>query len=801
MRAARRCRWQAHRYYTYSSESWPEFNLPLFGLGQTHMHARRWTEAIACLDKVLKAHPNSYEVRKMLGIVCARSGDTVKAMEHLKKILEREEATNIDEDVWNQLAVLHEVHQPAMALKYHLNARVALKQRGKKVTPQLLGNIAALFHKLGKLDDAMTFYKKAIRGFGLEAPGGDGNIVRTDGADQALQGNAVTVLYNMARLHEQANQLEQAHTLYRAILKERPNYLDAFMRLGAMAEIRGNTREASDWYVEGLNVQPAHADAWTALSKLHFKASDFAQSQAKLEKILTKNPHDAMANIMLGNIYFVCAKFEPGAPDEEKAKSKYTQHLSRALDFYRKVLDKERNNAYAANGIGAVLAQTGRLDEAKKVFAQLREAAVGQVPDVWVNLAHIHMVQGEYAPAIKLYRSALDRFFGGHDVLLLTCIAKAQLELSFQSGRLARRAGREKGANMDRGMAKQCRRTLQKAMHLAPRDRSLQFNLALLLKLSADSVIKGVREAHSEWVSKEDAVEAPPYSKADLESVKSDIMVMRRLANLLSKITDEREFPKDKKKDAAAIDAWGLEAAKVIPIYTDAVEEMRIEFDKKRDDIRKEEQAKVVKREEEAAAERARADEERRLRQLRAVAIENKRKELINDDGFLKARPKTARVKTFDDDMVDMDAGRSRLEKNKYPALFGRSTKEGEEILQGLKIFLLPSDDEGEDMDDKAAKGFLDSDEEGGDGDAFNGQGSDDVGGAGAEGGQEDEEGVQVLKRAGKRQRTAGDEEEAADGSEQAGEGEAGEAGTSQGEDEAQGESKIKKRKVEDDED
>ena len=75
------------------------------------------------------------------------------------------------------------------------------------------------------------------------------------------------------------------------------------------------------------------------------------------------------------------------------------------------------------------------------------------------------------------------------------------------------------------------------------------------------------------------------------------------------------------------------------------------------------------------------------------------------------------------------------------------------------------------------------------------------MGGAGAEGGQEDEEGVQVLKRAGKRQRTAGDEEEAADGSEQAGEGEAGEAGASQGEDEAQGESKIKKRKVEDDED
>jgi hypothetical protein len=33
------------------------------------------------------------------------------------------------------------------------------------------------------------------------------------------------------------------------------------------------------------------------------------------------------------------------------------------------------------------------------------------VPDVWINLAHAHLVQGEYIPAIKSYQAALDKFY------------------------------------------------------------------------------------------------------------------------------------------------------------------------------------------------------------------------------------------------------------------------------------------------------------------------------------------------------------------------------------------------------
>jgi len=65
------------------------------------------------------------------------------------------------------------------------------------------------------------------------------------------------------------HELGYAEQLYRSLIKERPNYTDAYMRLGAMAEGRGNAKEASTWYKEALTVSPHLADAYTALAKLH----------------------------------------------------------------------------------------------------------------------------------------------------------------------------------------------------------------------------------------------------------------------------------------------------------------------------------------------------------------------------------------------------------------------------------------------------------------------------------------------------------------------------------------------------
>ena len=57
--------------------------------------------------------------------------------------------------------------------------------------------------------------------------------------------------------------------------------------------------------------------------------------------------------------------------------------------------------------IGAVLAHKGFFREARDVFAQVREATA-ELPDVWLNLAHIYVEQKQYISAIQMVRHIIN---------------------------------------------------------------------------------------------------------------------------------------------------------------------------------------------------------------------------------------------------------------------------------------------------------------------------------------------------------------------------------------------------------
>ena len=50
-----------------------------------------------------------------------------------------------------------------------------------------------------------------------------------------------------------------------------------------------------------------------------------------------------------------------------------------------------------------MLAHKGYFREARDVFAQVREATA-DMPDIWLNLAHIYVEQKQYISAIQMVR-------------------------------------------------------------------------------------------------------------------------------------------------------------------------------------------------------------------------------------------------------------------------------------------------------------------------------------------------------------------------------------------------------------
>ncbi|KAJ8982269.1 hypothetical protein NQ317_007241 [Molorchus minor] len=97
---------------------------------------------------------------------------------------------------------------------------------------------------------------------------------------------SVTITYNLARLNEALCLFDKSEKLYKDILKEHPNYVDCYLRLGCMARDKGHIYEASDWFKEALRINTEHPDAWSLLGNLHLAKAEWGPGQKKYERIL-----------------------------------------------------------------------------------------------------------------------------------------------------------------------------------------------------------------------------------------------------------------------------------------------------------------------------------------------------------------------------------------------------------------------------------------------------------------------------------------------------------------------------------
>uniref|UniRef100_A0A673YLR7 RNA polymerase-associated protein CTR9 homolog n=1 Tax=Salmo trutta TaxID=8032 RepID=A0A673YLR7_SALTR len=447
---------QAFQYYYQATQfASSTFVLPFFGLGQMYVYRRDKENAAQCFEKVLKAYPNNYETMKILGSLYATSDDQEKrdiAKGHLKKVTEQYPD---DVEAWIELAQILEQTDIQGALSaYGTATRILQEKVQADVPPEILNNLGALHFRLGNLGEAKKYFLASLE------------RAKAEGEHDEHYYNAISVTtsYNLARLYEAMCEFHEAEKLYKNILREHPNYVDCYLRLGAMARDKGNFYEASDWFKEALQINQDHPDAWSLIGNLHLAKQEWGPGQKKFERIL-KQPstqNDTYSMLALGNVWL--QTLHQPSRDREKEK----RHQDRALAIYKQVLRNDSKNLYAANGIGAVLAHKGYYREARDVFAQVREATA-DISDVWLNLAHIYVEQKQYISAVQMYENCLKKFYKHQNTEVLLYLARAL----FKCGKL-----------------QECKQTLLKARHVAPSDTVLMFNVALVLQRLATLVLK-----------------------------------------------------------------------------------------------------------------------------------------------------------------------------------------------------------------------------------------------------------------------------------------------------------------------
>lgn len=449
---------QAFQYYYQATQfASSNFVLPYYGLGQLYIARGDSENAAQCFEKVLKAHPGNYETMKILGSLYAHSDSQTKrdqAKTYLKKVTEQ---APDDFEAWIELAQILEQNDLNGALSAYSTAMKIIQDKVQvEVPPEIHNNVAALHFRLGNLEDAAKHYAFSLERCQVEAA----SDVESD--KNYYSSIAITIRYNLARLYEAQHETEKAAKAYKDILRQHPNYIDCFLRLGCISRDRGQIYDASDWFKEGFKISQNHADGWSLIGNLHMAKSEWGPAQKKFERILKDSPEDLYSILALGNVWLQTLAI----PTKDKEKEK--RHQERALTLYKRVLRIDAKNIYAAHGIGCVMAYKSCIPEARDVFAQVREATA-DFPDVWLNIAHIYVEQKQYVAAIQMYENCLKKFSRQNNTEILLYLARAH----YRCGKL-----------------RECKKILLRARRVAPHDTIILFNLALVLQKLAMKVME-----------------------------------------------------------------------------------------------------------------------------------------------------------------------------------------------------------------------------------------------------------------------------------------------------------------------
>ncbi|KAI8901967.1 hypothetical protein BC833DRAFT_575185 [Globomyces pollinis-pini] len=510
---------EAFEYFKQAAAANPKSNHIQYSLSQLYAYKGDFENATTNLKNILKDDPTDYDTLKLLFSLYTCSPDSLKKLESietkkekgpaapanvsnaqsvfesLKKMLretqevdgKEEEVKFSDPELLADIALFLEQVDILSSRKKYLELLDVLRQTNETISPELLNNIAVLYHleadsinehfdndrrKHGHipvegttdlhmqkaLASANESYENAIRLLT------DESFIESNSAEKV---NYMTTIirYNIARLFEVQGDIEKAKLHYQEILKTHPAFSECLLRLGYLASNAKNDSEALKYYSDVLALDPQNSMAWFMIANQHFKLKSYRAARKSFEKVLEYDKYNLYALSGAGNICLILANRDQNPANRE-------MHFMRCIEFFCKCISIEKANAYAAGGLAIAYAEKAKYNESRDVSNQIMEAAPGNV-QMTLNAAHVLVEQGQIHPAILLYESILKKGGQMNDVLILLSMSRAYYILSKTT------SADPKDISAPEYM-KSALKYISMAIHIDPSNKALYFNLALI---------------------------------------------------------------------------------------------------------------------------------------------------------------------------------------------------------------------------------------------------------------------------------------------------------------------------------
>ena len=266
----------------------------------------------------------------------------------------------------------------------------------------------------------------------------DGLRLRLTGEEQKqlskqYTGNAdAYLLYSMGNYHFRQNTkeaFEKSIEFYEQAIKEDPNYALAYARLALTYHFMGTrgfsptkeTEQRVDWAaLKALQLDDTLAEAHVFLGVNKYNNFDWAGAEKELKRALELDPNSSLANqsywgylMGLGRAdeglqYAVRAQELDATSTGENAFPYFlTRQYDKAIELYRKVLEKRPDNAHAHVLLGEAYVAKGMAAEgvAEMQKGVALDATLAKTPERWDRyplLAYAYAAAGRRDDALKI---------------------------------------------------------------------------------------------------------------------------------------------------------------------------------------------------------------------------------------------------------------------------------------------------------------------------------------------------------------------------------------------------------------
>ncbi|MCZ7645471.1 MAG: tetratricopeptide repeat protein [Planctomycetota bacterium] len=463
----------------------PEDIKALHALAEAYDRAGIRRQAALAYQELVNRRPDDLNARRRLGFLYADlPGFQGRAVLQFKRVLQ---ARNDDHEVHRRLGELYTAAKNLEGAEEHVRWSLELN----KSDPVALAALGSIYAGQNRPEEAIGVYRKALQLKPDDAPTQlllAMVLLKIDRKDDAVQAfeaylklkpDDAEARRNYANTLRDLNRREDAVKEYQTIIAANPRDVPTAMELAKLSKLLGQFQQAAGMYEALLEANPSNREALRQAGRLYDETKQPMRAMFCWQRLIKLAPKDLEAQKSLAAIYksigddaAAIEKYEAlgNSGDEEGWRNAAFLHLKRgdrvkAIAAYRKVIEIKRRDVPSRRRLAALLQRSEDPAEREEALQLYKELIQLDPKDAGarLNLANLYTEDNRLAQALEQFEAIQkddEKNVSAH----------VGLGVVYRKWKKYKKSEEEYG----------------KALELAPNDRHVHYNVAVLYDFYLD---------------------------------------------------------------------------------------------------------------------------------------------------------------------------------------------------------------------------------------------------------------------------------------------------------------------------